>query len=288
MKHHAIVGGGGCRIHVIEAGNPTARPILFIHGFSQCSLAWSQQLSSNLGRNHRLVAMDMRGHGSSDTPREGYGDSRLWADDVDAVVRALRLDRPVLSGWSYGAFVILDYIRHYGEERISGIHFVDAITKLGSEAAISVLTPELLALVPGFFSRDMDEGVRSLQSLLRLCFVNEPSEVDRYTMLGYNVAVPPFVREALFSRIIDNDDLLRTIRAPVLITHGANDAVVKVDVVEQHSALLAHSQIHIMPNAGHAPFRDDAAAFNERLAAFCEDVARRPQFDRAREALTSR
>jgi pimeloyl-ACP methyl ester carboxylesterase len=43
----------------------------------------------------------------------------------------------VLCGWSYGALVILDYLRHYGEDRIGGVHFVGGVTKLGSDAAMS-------------------------------------------------------------------------------------------------------------------------------------------------------
>jgi non-heme chloroperoxidase len=274
MKHHTITGGGGTRLQLVEAGNPRGPAILFIHGFSQCWLAWDRQLGSDLARRYRLVAMDLRGHGSSDRPREGYDDSRLWADDVDAAMRELDLDRPVLCGWSYGPIVILDYIRHYSEERIGGIHLVSAITKLGSEAAVSVLTPEFLALVPGFFSGDVEESVRSLESLLRMCFAREPSAAELYTMLGYNVSVPPFVRQALFSRVVDNDDLLPAIRTPVLVTHGAQDAIVKSEVVEQHRAGLAHAQIHVMPEAGHAPFWEAAASFNRRLEVFREEVAR--------------
>jgi non-heme chloroperoxidase len=94
MKHHMITGGGGCRLHLVEAGNPRGQSILFIHGFSQCSLAWGRQLRSDLAGSYRLVAMDMRGHGSSDRPRDGYDNSKLWADDVDAAIRELDLKRP--------------------------------------------------------------------------------------------------------------------------------------------------------------------------------------------------
>ena len=274
MKHHQITGGGGCRLHVVEAGDPHGQAILFIHGFSQCSLAWSRQLSSDLVRDHRLVAMDMRGHGASDKPRDAYGDSRLWADDVNATIEELELDQPVLCGWSYGPLVILDYVRHYGEERIGGIHFVDGITRLGSDAALSVLAPEFLALVPGFFSTDVVESTHSLECLLHMCSSREPSAEELYTMLGYNVSVPPYVRQALFSRAFDNDDLLPTIRKPVLITHGADDAIVRRTVVEQHRSALHHAEVDIMSGAGHAPFRDDPESFNRRLAAFASEVAK--------------
>ncbi|MCM3901435.1 MAG: alpha/beta hydrolase [Pyrinomonadaceae bacterium] len=272
MNSHKITGGGGTQLHLVESGNSTGRPILFIHGFSQCWLSWSRQMTSDLADDFRLVAMDMRGHGLSDKPREGYGDSRLWADDVNAAIQALSLDHPILSGWSYGPLVILDYIRHYGEDGISGVNFVGGITKLGSDEALSALTPEFLNLVPGFFATDVEESVKSLESLLRMCFAQEPSAEDLYLMLGYNVSVPPYVRQALFARAFDNDDLLPKIRKPVLVTHGANDAVVKPAGVEQRMAGLAHAQIQMIANAGHAPFWDDAATFNQRLRAFSESL----------------
>jgi non-heme chloroperoxidase len=269
MENHKITGGGGIQLHLVETGNSKGRPIMFLHGLSQCWLTWSRQMNSDLAGDFRLVAMDIRGHGLSDKPREGYADSRLWADDVHAAIQALRLDHPILCGWSYGPLIILDYIRHYGEDGIGGINFVGGITKLGSDEAISVLTPEFLSLVPGFFATGAEESVRSLESLIRLCFAQELSAEDRYLMLGYGVSVPPYVRQALLSRSLDNDDLLPRIRKPVLITQGAEDAVVKLSAVDQHKAGgLTHAQIQIVPSMGHAPFWDDAAAFNQRLRAF--------------------
>jgi non-heme chloroperoxidase len=221
--------------------------------------------------DHRLVAVDLRGHGLSDKPSDGYSDSKLWADDIDAVIRTLRLEQPILCGWSYG-FPALDYIRHYGDKGIGGLQLIGAITKLGTEDAMSVITPEFLSLVPGFFATNVDESTRSLESLLRMCFPQEPSAEDLYLMLGYNVSVPPYVRQALFSRSVDNDDVLAQIRKPVLLTHGADDAIVKPDVVNRHKSRLSHAQIDLMANTGHAPFWDQATSFNRRLREFAASV----------------
>jgi non-heme chloroperoxidase len=272
MKTHRITGGGGRQLHVVETGFPRGRPILFIHGFSQCWIAWRRQLNSDLADDYRLVAMDLRGHGLSDKPREDYNDSKLWADDVNAVIQALSLEHPILCGWSYGPLAILDYIRYFGEDAIGGIQFVGAITRLGSDDPLSLLAPAILRLVPGFFATDVEESVRSLKSLVPMLFAQELSVEDQYLMLGYNMAVPPYVRQALFSRSLDNDDLLRNIRKPVLITHGAEDAVVKPAAADRHKASIAHAQVHIMVNAGHAPFWDDAATFNRRLREFAESL----------------
>ncbi|HYL14733.1 MAG TPA: alpha/beta hydrolase, partial [Terriglobales bacterium] len=269
---HKVAGGGGVRLHVVETGNPQGRPIVFIHGASQCWIQWRRQMNSRLAEEHRLVALDMRGHGLSDKPRDAYNDFKLWADDLNAVILALNLDHPVLSGWSYGPLVFLDYIRHYGEDRLGGLQFVGAVTKLGSEEAMSVLTPQFLSLVPQFFSTDTESSVRGLEGLLRLCFAQEPPPNELYLMLGYNVSVPPYVRQGLFSRSINNDDLLTKIRKPVLITHGTADAIVKPAVVDQHKAAMSHAQVQLMVNVGHAAFWDDAVGFNERLHAFCENL----------------
>jgi pimeloyl-ACP methyl ester carboxylesterase len=237
-------------------------------------LSWSRQLDSDLAKDHRLVAMDLRGHGQSEKPHDAYDDSKLWADDVDAVIRALKLEQPILSGWSYGPLVILDYIRHYGDAAIGGIQFVGGISKLGSEAALSVLTPEFLGNVPGMLSEDPEESDRALESLIDLCITQDLSPAERDLMLAYNVSVPPYVRQALFKRSFNNDDVLATIRKPVLLTHGTADAVVKRDAAEQHKAAIPHAELHLMPKVGHAPFWDDAARFNRRLKEFAAHARR--------------
>jgi non-heme chloroperoxidase len=273
MKNHIVTGGGGVRLHLVETGNPSGQPIVFIHGFSQCWLAWTRQMKSDLAATCRIVALDMRGHGLSDKPLEGYTDSRLWADDVHAVIQGLELDHPILCGWSYGPLVILDYIRHYGEGAIRGVNFIGGVTKLGSDAAAAVLTGEFLSQVPGFFSTDAQESIRALDSLVRMCFGHELTPEDHYRMLGYNAWVPPYVRQALFSRSFDNDDLLPKIRTPVLITNGVHDAIVKPTVIDQQMARITHARIRMIANAGHGCFWDEAATYNRCLQEFI-DAAR--------------
>lgn len=268
MKSHMITGGGSTKLHLVETGNPNGRPILFIHGFSQCSLAWSRQLESDLANDFRLVAMDLRGHGFSDNPRDDYGESKNWADDVNAAMQTLGLEHPIFSGWSYGPLLIFDYIRHYGEAGIGGIQMIGGISKLASDPAGPVTTPAFLSLVPGFFATDVETSVQSLEALLRLCLKRDPSDAERYLMLGYCLCVPPYVRQALLSRSFDNHDLLPKIRKPVLITHGTDDRIIKSAAADRHQANMPHAQLHMMANTGHPPFWDDAAGFNARLRAF--------------------
>jgi pimeloyl-ACP methyl ester carboxylesterase len=136
MKKHTARGGGGLRLHVREWGKADGPRILFIHGWSQNHLCWVKQYESALADEFRLVAYDLRGHGMSEAPLEPehYTDATLWADDVAAIVGQLELDRPVLVGWSYGSYVICDYVRLHGQDRIAAINFVEGAVKLGESS----------------------------------------------------------------------------------------------------------------------------------------------------------
>ena len=89
-------------------------------------------------------------------------------------------------------------------------------------------------------------------------------------MLGYNLAVPG-VRQALFSRSLDNDDLMPKLRKPVLVVHGAKDAIVRPSVVDQHAASLAQAQVCVMPNVGTRP-SGGPAHLQPAAAAFCASL----------------
>lgn len=273
MKTWSVVGGGGLELHVVETGDPSGKPILFIHGTSQSHLVWEKQLDSGLGRRFRLVALDLRGHGGSEKPRDAYGDSKLWADDVHAVIATLGLDSPVLAGWSYGGIVMCDYIQHYGEDDIAGTHWVSAVSRLGQPLLeAGFLTPEFLEIVPGLFSEDVGESVAALRSFIRLAVRREVTPAERYRFLGWNVAVPPHVRLGLFSRELDHDPVVEGLRRPALVTHGRDDAIVPVAGSEHLAGLTSLAGLSVHPEAGHAVFWDAPESFNAELEEFRAEV----------------
>src|SRR5437588_4575475 len=132
LQHLAVTSPDGVALAAYAWGNPHGREIVFIHGYSQCHLCWRRQIDdAGLAGEFRMVAYDLRGHGSSDQPlaRERYRDDRLWADDLAAVIAAAGLERPTLVAWSYGGRVVADYVRFHGQDGIAAINYVAAITK---------------------------------------------------------------------------------------------------------------------------------------------------------------
>jgi pimeloyl-ACP methyl ester carboxylesterase len=183
MKVHAVRGGGGLQLHVREWGRPDGPPILFIHGWSQNHLCWAKQYESALADEFRLVAYDLRGHGMSEAPLEPehYTEGRRWADDVAAIIDELALDRPVLVGWSYGSFVICDYIRAYGQERVAAINFVEAAVRLGEAAFGTLIGPGFLDHFVGTTADDLPTNIGAMRSFVRTCFAKPVSNDDLET-----------------------------------------------------------------------------------------------------------
>ena len=249
-----------------EWGNPTGREIVFIHGYSQCSLSWLRQLTdSELAREFRMVAYDLRGHGASDKPieKERYSQDRLWADELAAVIATAGLKRPVLVGWSYGGRVISDYVRFHGNDAIAGINFVSAVTKSGSE----FLGPDIKTTA-GTLSDDLATNIAATRAFLRACFAEQPSADDFEVMLAFNMVIPAKVRAGIVSRTHNPGDILAQLRLPVLVTHGTLDCLVLPTMGEFTAAAVPGAKLSVYDGIGHLPFWEDAARFNRELAAF--------------------
>lgn len=270
-RAHRVRGGGGVELHVEETGNQHGRPVLFIHGFSQCRLAWRSQLRSDLRDDFRLVAMDIRGHGLSSQPHDAYAESSLWAEDVHAVITNLGLERPILCGWSYGGAVIGDYVRSYGEQALGGIALVAAVSRLG-EPVMPYLGSGFVAELPGMFSDDVETCTAALERFIRLTTYADPTPDDHYLTLGYNSAVPSHVRRALMSRTLNHDDLLARLTTPTLVVHGVEDRIVLPSMSEHHAGLIPHARVTFFEGTGHAPFSEAAAAFNAELRDFTASI----------------
>jgi non-heme chloroperoxidase len=81
-------------------------PVLLLHGWTLSHQAWDRQIRVLAEDGHRVLAMDLRGHGWSDAPLHGYSVERLAADAA-AVLQTLRIDAVTVVGWSLGGMTAL-------------------------------------------------------------------------------------------------------------------------------------------------------------------------------------
>ena len=273
MKVHSVRGGGGLKLHVREWGKADGPPILFSHGWSQNHLCWVKQYEDGLADEFRLVAYDLRGHGMSDAPIEPahYTDDKLWADDLAAIIAELGLQRTVLVGWSYGAFVICDYIRGYGQERVAAIDFVEGVTRLGEAAFGSLIGPGFLDHFVDATADDLPTNIRAMRSFVRACLAKPVSDDDLETAVCWNVAVPASIRANLAARDLDYDDVLRRLEMPLLVTQGRADSVVLPAMAEHILSTCPTAEASWYDGVGHAPHLEEPVRFNRELA----ELARR-------------
>jgi len=255
----------GVTVAAQEWGNQSGSEILFIHGFSQASLSWQRQVESNLAQEFRMVTYDLRGHGNSDKPLEPekYKESKAWADEVQAVIDAAKLKRPVLVGWSYGGGVIGDYLAIHGATGLAGLNYVDAVSKSDPS-----FFGEGLKVQPLMFSDDLATNIAATRAFLHSCFEKQPSREEFETMLAFNMMVPPKVRANMGGRTLTMDDTLKALNLPVLVTHGAADKLCLVAAAKHTAATIPGAKLSLYDGVGHAPFWEDTARFNAELAAF--------------------
>jgi pimeloyl-ACP methyl ester carboxylesterase len=99
---HRTVRARGLDFHIAEAGSGDD-VVLCLHGWPQHWYEW-RHLMPALADRHRVLALDLRGFGWSDAPRDGYEKENM-ATDVLAVLDELGLDRVKLVGHDWGAWI---------------------------------------------------------------------------------------------------------------------------------------------------------------------------------------
>jgi len=133
VVHRRIDARDGGVSHLIERGDGPA--ILLLHGAGLSTEVWSYQLR-DLARAHRVIALDLRGHGSSTAGSEGITISAM-ADDTAEVLDALELEHAVVAGHSMGGMVCLRLARRHPDllgGRIGGIALISTGAGLGLPA----------------------------------------------------------------------------------------------------------------------------------------------------------
>jgi len=271
MITYTVKGGSGVRLHVREWGMSDGPELLFIHGWSQSHMCWQRQYDSDLAKRYRIVAFDLRGHGMSDKPLDAtqYTASKLWADDVAAVISALGLARPMVFAWSYGGFVVCDYIRHYGQHGIHGINFIGGAVTLNQSAFGSLIGPGFYEPFSGATADDLPQNIEAMRCFLRGVTRSPLSPAMFETALGWNMVVPPSVRGALGDRELDNDDILAELKVPVQVTYGLKDTVVLPAMSEHILKVCQSARASVYEDIGHAPMIEAADRFNREVEAIC-------------------
>ena len=129
-KTEDFIHANGIKIYYESCGS--GKPLIFLHGAMGSSQVWKPYIPI-LSNDFKIILPDVRGHGKTEKPGRKI-DLHLMADDIAALIDALKLDKPCLCSWSGGGDISLDIAMRY-PDYVSRL-IVGGVTLRVTEAAV--------------------------------------------------------------------------------------------------------------------------------------------------------
>lgn len=271
----AILTDDGVTLAVEDGGLATGRPIVLLHGIAQSAGAWRALFEGPLAKAHRLVALDMRGHGASTVAPEARASSapegadayvsgaRLGAD-LHAVLTELGLERPVVVAWSYGGVVLGEYLRRRTARALGGIALVAAAVKVGKPAA-NLFGSGMMNNARALLSPDAAAYEEGARAFVRACTREPLPDAFVAAALADMRRVPLHVRRALLTRSEDYTPEIAASDVPMTTIHGSDDTIVLPRMSEEIAALRVDVESARIEGVGHVPWMEAPEHFDAAL-----------------------
>jgi pimeloyl-ACP methyl ester carboxylesterase len=249
-------------IYYLEEGS--GPPLVFLHGNSSCAEAWWQQFEAFRAR-FRCIAYDSVNHGhSSNSPRDADEPDR--ADELEAVLAALGVERPILAGNSMGANTLLRWAVRHPERALALIPSGMGVPLEGEEYRPPFREPlgtEVLFIPTG---DALTDRLRRERPLLYERYLRIRSTATRLEALRYPRRPSPKSiqeRAALAQHV-------GTIRSPMSIIVGSLDRL--LPNAERLHRLVPGSEFHVIEGAPHNVYYEAAEEYNAIVARFLDRV----------------
>lgn len=258
----------GNRLRLTQSDG-TGLPVLMLHGSGSSRLAFARQLESPLATSHRLIAVDLPGHGDSSDARDTSTYSlRGLTATVKAVIDALELERFALLGWSLGGHIGMEML---GDARLAGVMVCGAPPLMHAPfAMLRMFKPSWDMLLAGkeqFTERDVAR-------YFGLCFGRGATQQLYDAVIRADGRLRVGVLQSMMrGEFLDEKRAVELATVPVALVNGREDPFVRLGYLDGLSgAGLWHGMPIVIEEAGHAPFWDQPEAFNELLSAFIDDA----------------
>jgi pimeloyl-ACP methyl ester carboxylesterase len=262
-----MIGTGEVGLHVTTwPGNGPA--LLLIHGIGSSGAGWSPVIDA-FAAEFTPITVDLRGHGESDKPPHGY----LYEDyirDIDGLLAALDIDRPLIVGHSLGGIITLWWAARH-PDRAAALVIEDSPLRSGEDFR------------PAF------DGWLKLNALslpeLRHYYASEypawpPEMVEARAqdMAGTARAVFAELREdSLANHGVDRLREIEGIASPLLLIHGdlESGGMVHPEDIDELPRRLPQAQTARIPGGGHTLHRSQRDAFLAAALPFLREHAPR-------------
>ena len=233
--------------------------VLFVHGSGGHHAAWWQQVPE-LAERYTVITLDLRGFGRSDSGFDEY-DSRVFPEDILAVLEASGVPRAVLVGQSIGAAAALKAALR-APEKAAGVVLGHSLGGIADE--------ELAALVRA--DRAEAEKLPVLDRLLTPAFrAADPAKTFLFRQMGtFNTAKMADLRN--LNADGPSAQAVADSGIPICFLAGEVDAVLGADTVRAAAKRVAGSVLELVPGAPHSMYWEAPELFNAALGRFLQHV----------------
>ena len=282
LRHHFVDVEDGGRIHVVERGQ--GPPLVLLHGIMLSSALWVHQLR-DLADHHRVIAVDLRGHGQSLPGSTGSG-IEILADDVRTVLETLGVEHAIVVGHSMGGMVALQLATGLPPDerrrRIAGIVLTSTtagpfVTLPGFTGVVRVTGPVTArALLVG-----ERVGAKALPSrdlrwwLTRLGFGADAPAVQVRFVEAMHRGTPSRTLADLIGSLatFDLSSKLGALDVPVLVVVGSHDKLTAPRLARRLAAALPEASLVELPRCGHMPMLERRHEFSRLVDEFTAKIS---------------
>jgi len=277
------VSVGDVELNVHERGS--GRPLVALHGGPGLDgSVWFPALDPLAADGWRILAPDQRANGRSDAGDPAHWTVSQMADDVEALIRALDLERPVVMGWSFGSFVAQSHMARHR----SAAAYVLVGTVAGPEA-LQAVSDRLAVFEPASLraqvtaSWERESTVTTPEECKRLLADQYPFHVAEpegplvaWLVENDHVVYRPEVLRHFATGgeygLLDHRAVLRDVARPVLVVSGAHDRTTPAASAHELVEVLRNVQEVVLPNSAHMIPYEEPEAFLAALHSFLARV----------------
>jgi pimeloyl-ACP methyl ester carboxylesterase len=237
-------------------------PILFVHGFSCDSHDWMWQIA-HFERNHRVIAVDLRGHGRSSAPEGGY-EAKTFAGDIAALLKRLKCGPVVAVGHSLGGMIVSTLAVEHPE-------LVSAVVSVDPGYLIADENSDAMGSIIGALKAD---PVPTAQALLSRSYAAASPAFLKTWHMRRIAGVPGHVLHQTLANLAHISG--RSVSAPYLSRRACPVLAIYAgdERVPVETALFAdpRSRAFCWPGSGHWLHQERPAEFNAVVEAWLEEL----------------
>ena len=271
---NAITAKDGTAIYYKDWGE--GQPVVFSHGWPLSADAWEDQMVFLASRGYRCIAHDRRGHGRSSQPWGG-NEMDTYADDLDAVVKALDLKGAIHVGHSTGGGEVARYIGRHGTSRVAKAVLIGAVTPLMLQTPANPgglpmkVFDDIRAGVIGDRSQFFKDLSGPFYGANRAGAQVSQGLRDSFWLQGMNAGHKAVIDCIKAFSETDFTEDLRTFNIPTLILHGDDDQIVPIGASAMlASKLVKGATLKVYPGLPHGMCSTHKDVINADLLAFLE------------------